>query len=96
MPKIKPTDTLAEYERRTSGLLKVSDKKILEGAARILASYVGHYQLRHGMISAADLATIHSARPGKVQLEARVEALRVLGAALALARAVKKPGKTMS
>ena len=96
MKKITPADTLAEYERRTIRLLKLSDKKSMEAAVRLLASYVGHYQLRHGMISAADLAKIHSKTPGTVQIEARVEALRVLAAALALAGAVKPPGKAVS
>ena len=92
MPKLNPSETLTEYELAASHLLTVSTREAMERAARVLASYVGHYQLRHGVIPAADLASINSPEPSIGEITARVEALRILAAALTLAAVVDTAG----
>ena len=78
-------ETLNEYEQVANRLLAVSDKRAVERAARVLALYVGHYQLRHGPISTAALAAIDTASPTHAQIADRAEAMRVLAAALTIA-----------
>ena len=84
MAQVTSSETLAEYERVVAGLFTHANPAALERTARLLASYVGHYQLRHGMISAADIASINSMTPSATELIARIEALRVLAAALSV------------
>lgn len=86
------SETLAEYERVVAGLLTHANTAALERTARLLASYVGHYQLRHGIISAADIASINNMTPSETELIARIEALRVLAAALSVAEFVDAAG----
>lgn len=78
-------ETLHEYEQVANRLLAASGKPTVERAARVLASYVGHYQLRYGLISTAALAAIDTAQPTQTQIADRVEAMRVLAAALTIA-----------
>ena len=84
----KPIETLKEYERCANHLLAVSDRAAVEEAARILASYVGHYQRRYGPIDTAALADMTSEIVTAEQVEDRTEALRVLAAALAVGGAL--------
>ena len=85
MAEINPSEALAEVEIIASRLIKRSSKGALERAARLLASHVGHYQLRHGVISVADLSKINRLAVSERDITARTEALRVLAAALTLA-----------
>jgi hypothetical protein len=85
MSEPNPAETLTEYELVVKRLLEHATKEVTGRAARVLASYVGYYQLRHGTISQADLAAVNTAQPGAGEITARVEALRVLAAALTLA-----------
>ena len=78
-------ERLNEYERLANELLAASDKPAVERAARVLALYVGHYQMRYGPIKTATLAIIDSASPSGPQIADRAEAMRVLAAALTLA-----------
>ncbi|MGZ8230880.1 MAG: hypothetical protein ACXWUS_14680 [Burkholderiales bacterium] len=78
-------ETLNEYERLANELLASSDKPAVERAARVLALYVGHYQMRYGPIKTAALAIIDSASPSGPQIADRAEAMRVLAAALTVA-----------
>lgn len=78
-------ETLNEYEQAANRLLAVSDKPKVERAARVLALYVGHYQLRHGPIGTAALSVIDTASPTHAQIADRAEAMRVLAAALTIA-----------
>ena len=89
MPDLNPSETLIEYERMVGSLLARSTKAQMRQVIRVLASSVGHYQLRHGVISAADLATIKSASPDARQVAAKVEALRIAAAVLTLAAAAE-------
>ena len=82
---------LSEYERLANDLLFVTDNKAIVAAARILALYVGHYQLRYGPIRRDRLASIHSTSPTARQISERIEAMRVLAAALALGSVSAKP-----
>ena len=77
-------ELLSEYERLANDLLFVTDNKAIAAAARILALYVGHYQLRYGPIRRDRLDSINSKSPTARQIAERIEAMRVLGAALAL------------
>jgi hypothetical protein len=87
MSEADPAETLVEYELMVNRLLEHSSKQVTARAARVLASYVGHYQLRHGMISEADLPAMNAGQPGAgdAPAPARLEELRVLAAALTLA-----------
>lgn len=75
---------LGEYERLANDLLFATDNKAISAAARILALYVGHYQLRYGPIRRDRLDSINSKSPTARQIAERIEAMRVLAAALAL------------
>jgi hypothetical protein len=87
MSEADPAEILIEYELMVDRLLEHSSKQVTARAARVLASYVGYYQLRHGVISEADLAAISAEQPGVgvAPAPARLEELRVLAAALTLA-----------
>ena len=85
-------ETLNEYERLATELLAASDKSTVERAARVLALHVGHYQLRHGPISTAVLAAIDTVSPTANQLGDRIEAMRVLAAALTVAAVTASDG----
>ena len=85
MSDFKVSETLIEYERMADRLLEQSTKAQMKRVIRVLASYVGHYQLRHGVISAADLVTINSTIPDTAEIAAKIEALRIIAAALTLA-----------
>ena len=85
MRKLNPAEMLAEYERAALGLLAQSNKDVLGRAAHLLASYVAHYQLQHGIIPSGALVDVTSANPNVRQPVARAETLRVLAAALTLA-----------
>ena len=78
----RPVETLKEYERCANHLLAVSDRAAVEEAARILASYVAHYQLRYGPISTSAKAHVPSEITTTRLATDRTEALRVLAAAL--------------
>jgi hypothetical protein len=78
-------ETLNEYEHAADRLLAVSDKSAVARAARVLALYVGYYQLRYGPIGTAALATRDDTLPTAEQIADRVEAMRVLAAALTVA-----------
>jgi hypothetical protein len=77
-------DTLREYERVADQLLAAAQRDAVERAVRVLALYTGHYQLRHGLIDTAYLAALNSTSPSEEQIADRVEAMRVLAAALAV------------
>ena len=78
----KPAETLKEYERCANHLLAVSNRAAVEEAARILASYVAHYQLRYGPIGTSAKADVTSEVTRVERATDRTEALRVLAAAL--------------
>jgi hypothetical protein len=78
-------ETLHEYERVANQLLAASERDAVKRAVRVLALYVGHYQLRYGPIDTAYLAALNSTSPSAEQIADRVEAMRVLAAALAVA-----------
>jgi hypothetical protein len=75
-------ETLKVYQDAADHLLSVSDKTALVTATRMLAAYVGHYQLRYGPIRATALIEVdkQAATPG--QVADRAEGLRVLASAL--------------
>jgi hypothetical protein len=77
-------EVLGEYERLANDLLFVTDNRAIIAAARILALYVGHYQHRYGPIRRDRMDSINSKSPTVDQIQERIEAMRVLGAALAL------------
>lgn len=77
-------DNLHEYERVANQLLAGAEKNAVARAVRVLALYVGHYQRRYGLIDTAYLAALHSASLSAEQIADRVEAMRVLAAALAV------------
>lgn len=84
-PEIR--DTLYQYQQTADELLARADKAVVERVARILALYVGYYQLRHGPIPPTALPTPDEIVSSPEQLADRVEAMRVLAAALAIASA---------
>ena len=88
MVKLNPSETLAEYERAALGLLTQANKGVLDRTARLLASYVAYYQLRHGVIPVGALVDVSSTTASTGQAAARAETLRVLAATLTLATAV--------
>jgi hypothetical protein len=81
-------ETLHEYEHTADALLTVSPRPAVERAARVLALYVGHYQRRHGLLSPTELSIPACGPLTAEQLADRVEAMRVLAAALVLAGVV--------
>jgi len=85
-------ETLSHYERTANALLAASGKHAVEHAARVLALYVGHYQRRHGPIDTAALAAPDNGMPTPEQIADRVEAMRVLAAALVIAAAANDAG----
>src|SRR5687768_5060629 len=84
-------EVLSEYERLANDLLFVTDNSAIIAAARILALYVGHYQLRYGPIRRDRLDSINSKSPTAKQIAERIEAMRVLSAALALGSVSTQP-----
>jgi len=88
MPQEYERETLHEYEQTADALLKASPRHAVERAARVLALYVGHYQRRYGLIAPTDSAVPDFGPLTAEQLADRVEGMRVLAAALAVARAV--------
>src|SRR5688572_27379396 len=89
-------EVLNEYERLANDLLFVTDNSAIIAAARILALYVGHYQLRYGPIRRDRLDSINSKSPTAQQIAERMEAMRVLSAALTLGRVSTQPkGKAL-
>ena len=92
--KLNPAEMLTEYERAALGLLAQSNKDVLGRTAHLLASYVAHYQLEHGVIPAAALVDVRSLNANVRQPVARAETLRVLAAALTLATGInmRPPG----
>ena len=78
-------ETLEQYEQAANHLLAVSEKPVLIAAMRVLAGYVGHYQLRYGPIGATAWAGINSPVSSAAEVADRIEALRVLASALTLA-----------
>ena len=78
-------ETLNEYEQLANQLLVLADPRAIAHAARILALYVGHYQLRYGPIASDALDSINSTSPTAQQVADRVEAMRILAAAIAVA-----------
>jgi hypothetical protein len=78
-------ETLKEYDDAANHLLAISDRPVLITAARVLAAYVGHYQLQYGPIGAPAIADMNTTLPSSAQLADRIEGLRVLASALTLA-----------
>lgn len=87
MPGFDGLETLNQYERTANELLAASDKHAVEQAARLLALYVGHYQLRYGPIPPSAFATGRALSIPE-QIADRAEAMRVLAAALCISGAV--------
>jgi len=87
MSQLDLRDTLDQYEQAATQLLASSDKAVIARAARVLAVYVGYYQLRHGPIPPAELATDGEPLRSEEQLAERMEASRILAAALTVASA---------
>ena len=86
---------LGEYQRVANELIAITDSKAIVAAVRMLALYVGHYQLRYGPIRHEGSDEIDSPSPTEQQIAERIEAMRVLSAALTLGRASTQPkGKT--
>lgn len=90
MPAMR-MEVLSEYERLANNLLFVTDSTAIAAAARILALYVGHYQLRYGPLSSDQLVSINSKSPTAEQIAERIEAMRALGAALAVGGVSTQP-----
>jgi len=88
MPHEYARETLHEYEHTAGALLKGSAREAVEHAARVLALYVGHYQRRYGVIAPTELTLPDCGPLTAEQLADRVEGMRVLAAALALARVI--------
>jgi hypothetical protein len=84
-PEIR--ETLCQYQQTADELLAAADKAVVERVARMLALYVGYYQLRHGPIPPTALAPADEVVSSAEQLADRVEAMRVLAAALTIASA---------
>lgn len=81
-------ERLEQCEQAADQLLAASEKPVVERAARVLALYVGYYQLRHGTVPPTALAPENETSASAEQLADRIEAMRVLAAALTVARAV--------
>ena len=89
-------EVLGEYERVANELLAVTDSEAIIAAVRMLALYVGHYQLRYGPIRHEGSNNIDSPSPTEQQIAERMEAMRVLSAALTLGRVSTQPkGKAL-
>src|SRR5689334_15197730 len=76
-------ETLNQYERTANELLASSDKHAIAQAARLLALYVGYYQLRYGPVPPSALPTGNSVSTPE-EIADRAEAMRVLAAALCI------------
>jgi hypothetical protein len=92
-PSKEQLERMTDYRERTDQLLAMADIRVVADVARTLASYVGHYQRRHGPISLSALLALSDSDPTAEQVEDLSEGMRCLAAALTLASALRSRRK---
>jgi len=80
---------LKDYHALAKQVMGVADKQTIEEVARVLATRIGFYERRYGVIPMEDtIASLHAENPGEEQIADLAQGMQTLVSVMLLATGV--------